>query len=397
MEKNEILKIHGTDYKEMTKRLLTDANLASEIPSKRAAIGIKPNLLAPTPASFGATTHPEVVAGIIEYLMENGFSNIIMAEGSWVGDVTAEAYEYCGYRELSEYYGVEFVDTQKDGFHTVDCGGMGIKICDVVDKIDFLINVPVLKGHCQTKVTCALKNSKGLIPNSEKRRFHTLGLHKPIAHLGLGVRQDFIVVDHICGDLDFEDGGNPVVKNCVLAARDPVLVDAWACKLLGYAVDEVPYVRLAEKLGVGSANLVAARIVEINRNGRTKAGECVAAQNDGQSVGTLDGVDEESCVEIGDAGDASHRRVLNVSYAVEDVDSCSACYASLIPALDRLKAEGLFDKLTERIAIGQGYRKKTGRLGVGNCTAGFDFCVRGCPPTEEDAYQGIREYIMRFY
>lgn len=54
---------------------------------------------------------------------------------------------------------------------------------------------------------------KGLIPNTEKRRFHALGLHKPIAHLNMGIHQDFIVVDNICGDLDFEDGGNPVVMN----------------------------------------------------------------------------------------------------------------------------------------------------------------------------------------
>ena len=39
-------------------------------------IGIKPNLVAPVPAEFGGTTHPEVVAGIIEYLQGNGFTNL---------------------------------------------------------------------------------------------------------------------------------------------------------------------------------------------------------------------------------------------------------------------------------------------------------------------------------
>ena len=38
---------------------------------------------------------------------------------------------------------------------------------DEWETVDFLINVPVMKGHCQTKITCALKNMKGLIPNSE--------------------------------------------------------------------------------------------------------------------------------------------------------------------------------------------------------------------------------------
>ena len=53
-----------------------------------------------------------------------------------------------------------------------------------------------------------------------------MGLHDPIAHLSLGIHQDFIVVDNICGDLDFEDGGHPVVMNRVLAGRDPVLIKA---------------------------------------------------------------------------------------------------------------------------------------------------------------------------
>lgn len=83
---------------------------------------------------------------------------------------------------------------------------MKLKVCDTALQAEFVINMPVLKGHCQTKITCALKNNKGVIPNSEKRRYHTMGLHKPIAHLNTVVRNDFILVDNICGDLDFEEG-----------------------------------------------------------------------------------------------------------------------------------------------------------------------------------------------
>ncbi len=374
MERTDILKIYGTDYKEMTKRLLGRADLASLIPSAETVIGIKPNLNVTQPAEFGATTHPEVVAGIIEYLTENGFSRPVVLEGSWVGDRTSEAFEHCGYRALAERYGVELWDTQKDTSHKQDCAGMKLSLCDMVDKIDFLINVPVLKGHCQTKITCALKNSKGLIPNSEKRRFHTMGLHKPIAHLGVGIPQDFIVVDHICGDLDFEEGGNPVVRNCVMAARDPVLVDAYVCEMLHYRVSDVPYVELAGQLGVGCADIRKARIVTIGADG----------EPDLVKQGGTEGSEE-----------LPRHRVLDVQYAVEDVDSCSACYAALIPALDRLKAEGLLDTLTERIAIGQGYRGKSGTLGVGHCTAGFAVSVPGCPPKEEDVYTVLRDYIRQ--
>lgn len=232
MRNHEILAVYGTDYKEMTKKILQEAVLEERIPSKKSRIGIKPNLVSPSEASWGATTHPEIVAGIIEYLQERGFCNLVMLEGSWVGDKTGDAVEVCGYGRLSKKYGVEFLDMQKDTSVACACAGMELKLCSQVKTLDFLINVPVMKGHCQTKVTCALKNMKGLIPNPEKRRFHALGLHKPIAHLAAGIRQDFIVVDNICGDWDFEDGGNPVEMDRIMAAADPVLCDAYVCHLM---------------------------------------------------------------------------------------------------------------------------------------------------------------------
>lgn len=373
MERNEIIKIYGTDYKNMTKRLLSAAGLISRIPSANAMVGIKPNLVSPTPAEFGATTHPEIVAGIIEYLQENGHEKIMMLEGSWVGDRTSDAYEYCGFRALSEKYGVPFTDTQKDGYHEKDCAGMMLNICNAVEKVDFLINVPVIKGHCQTKVTCALKNMKGLIPNTEKRKFHTMGLHKPIAHLSQGIRQDFIVVDHICGDLDFEDGGNPVVRNCIMATLDPVLTDSYACRLIGYNVEDVPYIGLAEQLGTGCADLEKAFVTELDETGNLIKNTAV---ND---------------ISAGDV--PREHKILKISYAVNDADSCSACYANLAPALYRLQREGLLEGFCDQIAIGQGHKGRTGKIGIGNCTKDFSVCIKGCPPDEEKIYNELKSYL----
>jgi uncharacterized protein (DUF362 family) len=365
MEKNEILKIYGTDYKNKTKELLEAADLSGRIPGKQAAIGIKPNLVSPTEASWGATTHPEVVAGIIEYLKEHGYENLMILEGSWVGDKTEDAVEICGYRKLSETYGVPFVDTQKDQSSEYDCGEMKLSICHSAMALDFLINVPVLKGHCQTKMTCALKNMKGLIPNKEKRRFHALGLHEPIAHLNLRIRQDFVVIDHICGDLDFEDGGNPVVRNCIMAAADPVLADAYCASLLHYEVSEIPYLVRAGELGAGCADVSQARIKVIGG-------------------------------EEGETALPKSRKVVELQDAVEEVESCSACYGYLIPALAMLKEEGLFEKLNQKICIGQGFRGKKGCLGVGNCTREFDYTVKGCPPTEQEIYEFLKGYLQGF-
>ena len=45
MKNNDILIIHGTDYKNMTIRLLEQAGLADLIGDRKKKIGMKPNLV----------------------------------------------------------------------------------------------------------------------------------------------------------------------------------------------------------------------------------------------------------------------------------------------------------------------------------------------------------------
>ncbi|MDO4487997.1 MAG: DUF362 domain-containing protein [Eubacteriales bacterium] len=372
MKSNEILRICGTDYTDMTRRLLKEASLLDLIRAKgkgkNIKITIKPNLVTPSPADFGATTHTEIIEGIVTYLKEGGYENITIMEGSWAGDSTEEALEYCGYNALAARHNLKVIDTKKVPSVKVNVEGTGINICKCVYETEFLINVPVLKGHCQVAMTCAIKNLKGLIPDSEKRRFHTMGLHKPIAYLGKAIPQDFIVVDNICGDPDFEEGGRPLVKNRILCAVDPVLTDLYAMDDLGLKRGSIPYMNLAQEIGIG---------------------KCDPATMVIRDIGEVDEVDT-----------AATGRVLDVSYTVEDADSCSMCYAQLIGVLDRLKEEGLLERLgDERIAIGQGYRDKSAadtecRFGIGNCTKNLPHFVKGCPPEEDEIYEELKAYLL---
>ena len=363
MNTNQILRVVGTDYKAMTKELCTSAELCSMIPAKESKVAIKPNLVVAGPAELGATTHRGVVAGIIEYLNENGYKNLVVIESAWYGEDTENALMASGFDSLLKEYNVPFVDVKKVPSHKQDCCGMELVVTDAINDVDFLINVPVLKGHCQVRMTCALKNIKGLVPDDEKRRFHALGINKPVGHLAAAIKQDFIIVDNICGDLDVEEGGNPVVRNSILAGIDPVLIDAYACDKLHLKLDSVEYVRLAESLGAGSSDLSAAEIIDLR------------AEHE-------DSLPESS-------------KVLDVAYAAEALDACSACYGNLVPALLQLSKEGLLQKLDTKIAIGQGHEGQTGTLGIGNCTSLFDTCIKGCPPSKEEIYEGLKKYIEK--
>ena len=354
----KIYEIYGTDTHEMTKALMEAANIADSIP-RGAAIALKPNLILASPPEEGATTHAGVLSGCIEYLQDEGFTDISIIESAWYGAGTERAMKTCGYDKVCRQYGVSFYDLKKDRTRQVKTPLRPMDIaCRALDA-GYLIDLPVLKGHCQTEMTCALKNLKGCIPDHEKRRFHSEGLFKPIAAMAAVLRPDLVIVDSICGDLNFEEGGNPVHTNRMYLGTDPVQIDAYGCRLMGLDPEDVPYIGLAQQWGAGSASLKEDDIILLN--------EPVAAAAYPQPSG----------------------KVKRLTRQVHADSACSACFASLARALYIAEEQGLICK--SPLYIGQGYRGKTiDGLGIGRCCAGAGHCVEGCPPTASDIVSHLR-------
>ncbi|MCK8824658.1 DUF362 domain-containing protein [Fuchsiella alkaliacetigena] len=348
--------IYGSQGTKLVKRILKvmDLDLAAGM-----KVGIKPNLVLAKESSSGATTDPNLVAGVIEYLQEQGIEKITIMESAWVGAETEKVFEVCGYRELAAEYGVELYNLETDSTASYSTGEFELELFQKPRTVDYLINMPVLKAHCQTKMTCALKNLKGCIPDSEKRRFHTLGLHRPIAHLNSLLASDLIIVDGIIGDLTFEEGGNPVAMNRVVAGKDAVLVDSFVANLLGFGVEEISYIAYAEKLGLGSTDLKGAEIVNLNRS---------SEEQDGFS-------------ELMTAG---AQKIARLAEYIQEQEACSACLGSLIHALQRIKdSYGLPNEA--KVYIGQGFQEQEVEgIGSGSCLHQAESCIQGCPPTAKE-------------
>ncbi len=345
---SKIYQIYGEDAHGMTVKLLEAADAIRLVP-EGGSVALKPNLvIAGTPES-GATTHAGVLSGCIEYFRGHGVTDISVIEGSWVGDETMRAMRRAGYDKVCEKYGVPFYDLKKDKTRRVKTAIGDLEVCERALDAGLLVNLPVLKGHCQTVMTCALKNLKGCLPDKEKRHFHTMGLQKPIAALGAAMKPRLTVVDSICGDLDFEEGGTPVQTNRMYLGTDAVQLDAYGRSLMGLAPDEVPYIEMAERFGGGSAQWSAADIVELNR------------PQDAEGYPAPKGT------------------VAALTRNVKENQACSACFAALVRALHTTgRGRG------ETIYIGQGWQgKELDGLGIGRCCRGAGTCVMGCPPTAE--------------
>ena len=266
---SRIYEIFGTNAHAMTRALMESAGAACKIPSG-ASVALKPNLVVAASPETGATTHAGVLSGAIEYLRDHGFRDISIIEGSWVGDDTGRAFRAAGYEAVGKKYGVPLFDLKRDKTRRVDTPLRPMDICCRALDADYLINLPVLKGHCQTAMTCALKNCKGCLPDREKRRFHAEGLMRPIAALAAALRPELTIVDSLCGDLDFEEGGNPVPTGRMLLGEDPVQLDAYGCRLMGLALEQAPYIQMAEAWGAGSTRLEEGDVVRLNEPPRRR-------------------------------------------------------------------------------------------------------------------------------
>jgi hypothetical protein len=174
--------------------------------------------------------------------------------------------------------------------------------------------------------------------------------------LNKAIKTHFCVVDGICGDLTFEEGGNPVTRNMILAGRDPLLIDSYCAGFIGYKVSEIGYLTVASQAGIGELFSPAAEITELNGENKPQTGK-----PDGGTVRRL----------------AEH---------ISEDKACSACYSSLIYALHNTKI-----RPSQKINIGQGFRGKSGILGCGDCTSGCGRYVKGCPPKAVDIIEFLKE------
>ena len=141
---SDITIIYGTDATEMTHTLLRETAVDRRLVPGMNVV-IKPNLVVAKPAAEGATTHPEIVEGIILFLKDCGIKNPGIAEGSWLGETTDRPFDRCGFTALAKRYGVKLFDTKSDNVIKKTAHELTLGVCETIANADFLINVPVLK------------------------------------------------------------------------------------------------------------------------------------------------------------------------------------------------------------------------------------------------------------
>ena len=227
------------------------------------SIVIKPNLITDNPAYIesGANTSMAVLTSLLRIIRKiKPDARIVIGEsdvGTKVkGRLLSEAYRIMGFHDLCEKFNVTAVNFSEEEKVKIPLEkGLYFKEITVpaeAFKADLIIGIPKIKTHKYAKLTCSLKNMFGMIPNPKRVIYHN-HLDEAIVDINQAFgRKTIALVD---GIVSMEGNGpvygTPVKTDVILASTDLVALDYVVAKMIGLDPDDIPYIRLAESVGLG--------------------------------------------------------------------------------------------------------------------------------------------------
>ncbi len=230
---------------------------------------IKPNASWNVEPSIGATTTPALVGRIVERCKDAGASKVYVVDHTI--DNWKLSFDTTQIESATKNGGGQIIPGSSKGyFHETKVPGArslkSVKVHEMVLEADVVINVPVLKHHGSTTITCALKNLMGLV--WDRWYYHANDLHRCIAEFALLHTPTLNVVDAHTVMMSGGPRGSSYrsslkVKKMQIISPDIVAADAAAAATWGTQADNVRYIKIADELGIGTKNLDSLNIKRI--------------------------------------------------------------------------------------------------------------------------------------
>ena len=258
----------GADPQAITKAAVAALGGIERFVKSGDDVVIKPNIcVAYHPPEYAATTNPTVVSTLVSLCLGAGAKRVRVMDMPF-GGTPESAYEVSGIAAAVEAVGgvmevmspVKFVETAIPG-------GKDITAWDVYQDVldaSVLINVPIAKDHNLARLSLGIKNLLGVIarPNDMHRN-----LGQRAADLASLVRPTLTVVDAVRILVDHGPTGGSLndvrQTDTVIASHDFVAADAYAATLFDITGADVPYIKAAADMGLGTLDL-SGKVEEIN-------------------------------------------------------------------------------------------------------------------------------------
>ena len=225
------------------------------------SVCVKPNIGWNRAPEYAADTNPDLVGEIVKQCLAVGASKVEVFDNTC--NEWSACYQTSGIRAAVEaavgvmHPGNDYSDTW---YADRECPGAVVmkkaRIHKTLLAADVVINVPICKHHGAARFTGILKNWMGVV--QDRRWMHQNNMPQSIADSYLYRPADLNVLDAYRILLRGPQGGNlNDVQNpkYLVISKDPVVVDAMGVKIMDYDVNAVPYIAMAEKHGLGIADV----------------------------------------------------------------------------------------------------------------------------------------------
>ena len=216
---------------------------------------IKPNLLAPRPADAAVTTHPAVVAALIDAALDLG-GRPVVGDSPGLSSAPSVA-RACGIFEVCRRKGVPVVDLGRGGTAVVS-GPVyrGLALAREAVEARRVWNAPKWKTHAMMGLTLGVKNLFGCVPGRRKVALHFRAGRDPrsfarhLLDIEAVIRPCLTVLDGVVAmEGPGPSRGRPVQRGLILASTDAAALDWTATRLSGFDPEDVPTVAVSLEHG----------------------------------------------------------------------------------------------------------------------------------------------------
>jgi uncharacterized protein (DUF362 family)/NAD-dependent dihydropyrimidine dehydrogenase PreA subunit len=227
---------------------------------KNEKIILKPNLLAGDAPEKCTTTHPALLKAVVAVFRKTG-AHLSYGDSPSFGSLARTA-KVAGLAQIAEELHLPAADFDKGKEIFFKEGRQNKKfvIANAVLTADGIISLPKLKAHGFQKMTGCIKNQFGCIPGPLKAEFHfklvdSNDFARMLLDLNCLVRPRLFIMDAIQAmEGNGPRGGTPKQMNLLLFSKDPVALDATACRLMDMDPELVPTIRFGPEFELGTFN-----------------------------------------------------------------------------------------------------------------------------------------------
>ncbi len=234
---------------------------SKQIMNNDSTIFIKPNLTDYVHKP-GITTTPLMIEKVIE-LFSPRVKNIYVGEsdgGNYSFSADLSLKNHGIFDVAKRFSNIEVVNLSKLPRKRITetvCGKkVWVDLPDLlINDIDFLVSVPVLKSHAMTHGTFSIKNLWGCYPDPMRVLYHK-NLDYKLALINKVVKNKIQIIDGFWAlDGHGPMEGSPVKTNKILISNDPVAVDSSAAYLMDLDKSKIRHLSIAEQFGIGNSDI----------------------------------------------------------------------------------------------------------------------------------------------